>query len=63
MVLVKYVDVDLLPRMKKIWWYGYSEAFQRQMSGFVDMMFGGSLRARIIGALGTMRALRRRNRL
>ena len=63
MVLVKYVDVDLLPRMKKVWWYGYSEAFQRQMSGFVDMMFGRSLSARIKGAFGTIGALRRKNRL
>jgi succinate-semialdehyde dehydrogenase/glutarate-semialdehyde dehydrogenase len=63
MVLVKYVDIDLLPRMKKIWWYGYSAAFQRQMSGFVDMMFGGSLSARGRGAFGTLSALRRKNRL
>ena len=63
MVLVKYVDVDLLPRMKKIWWYGYSEAFQRQMSGFVDMMFGGSLGARIKGAFGTMSGLLRKNKI
>jgi succinate-semialdehyde dehydrogenase/glutarate-semialdehyde dehydrogenase len=63
MVLVKYVDVDLLPRMKKVWWYGYSHAFQRQMSGFVDMMFGRSLSARIKGAFATFGALRRKNRL
>ena len=63
MVLVKYVDVDLLPRMKKVWWYGYSERFQRQMSGFVDMMFGRSLSARIKGAFATVSALRRKNRL
>jgi succinate-semialdehyde dehydrogenase/glutarate-semialdehyde dehydrogenase len=63
MVLVKYVDVDLLPRMKKVWWYGYSETFQRQMSGFVDMMFGRSLSARIKGAFATVSALRRNNRL
>jgi succinate-semialdehyde dehydrogenase/glutarate-semialdehyde dehydrogenase len=63
MVLVKYVDVDLLPRMKKVWWYGYSQAFQRQMSGFVDMMFGPNLSARIKGAFATLGALRRKNRL
>ena len=63
MVLVKYIDVDLLPRMKKVWWYGYSEAFQRQMSGFVDMMFSRSLSARIKGAFATVGALRRKNRL
>jgi succinate-semialdehyde dehydrogenase/glutarate-semialdehyde dehydrogenase len=63
MVLVKYVDVDLLPRIKKIWWYGYSEAFQRQMSGFVDVMFGRRLSARIKGAFGTMSAVLRKNKI
>jgi acyl-CoA reductase-like NAD-dependent aldehyde dehydrogenase len=63
MVLVKYVDVDLLPRMKKVWWYGYSATFQRQMSGFVDMLFGRALGARFKGAIGAIGALRRRNRI
>ncbi len=63
MVLVKYVDVDLLPRMKKVWWYGYSPTFQRQMSGFVDMLFGRGPGARIKGAIGAIGALRRRNRI
>jgi succinate-semialdehyde dehydrogenase/glutarate-semialdehyde dehydrogenase len=63
MVLVKYVDVDLLPRMKKVWWYGYSASFQRQMSGFVDMLFGRGLGARLKGAIGAIGALWRRNRI
>jgi acyl-CoA reductase-like NAD-dependent aldehyde dehydrogenase len=63
MVLVKYIDVDLLPRMKKVWWYGYSGAFYRQMSGFVDMLFGGSLGARLKGALAAKGVLLRKNRL
>ena len=63
MVQVKYVDVDLLPRMNKVWWYGYGVAFQRQMSAFIEMLFGNSLGARIKGALGSTGALRRRNRI
>ena len=63
MVLIKYVDVDLLPRMKKVWWYGYSAQFQRQMSGFVDMLFGRGFAARLRGSIGAMGALRRRNRI
>ena len=63
MVLVKYVDVDLLPRMKKVWWYGYSAVFQRQMSGFVDMMFGRSLGPKIKGTIGFVGALRRKNQV
>ena len=25
MVRVKYLDVDRMPGMKKVWWYGYGE--------------------------------------
>ena len=63
MVLTKYLDVDLLPRMKKVWWYGYSMSFQQQMSGFVDMLFGRGIVARLNGAIGAMKALVRKDRL
>ena len=63
MVQVKYVDVDLLPRMPKVWWYGYGKSFQQQMSGFLDMLFGSGIGARIKGALGAMGALTRKNRV
>jgi succinate-semialdehyde dehydrogenase/glutarate-semialdehyde dehydrogenase len=63
MVLIKYVDVDLLPRMKKVWWYGYSKSFQDQMSGFVDMLFGSGIGLRIRGAFAATAALTRKNRL
>jgi acyl-CoA reductase-like NAD-dependent aldehyde dehydrogenase len=49
MVRVKYLDTDRLPRMKKLWWYGYGEKLIRQMEAFVDLQFarraGGRLRA------------------
>jgi len=60
---VKYVDVDLLPRMPKVWWYGYGIGFQRQMSSFMDMLFASGIGARIKGALGAVGALRRSNRI
>jgi acyl-CoA reductase-like NAD-dependent aldehyde dehydrogenase len=63
MVQVKYVDVDLLPRMPKVWWYGYGKAFQQQMSGFLDMLFGSSIGARIKGSLAAVGALTRKNRV
>jgi acyl-CoA reductase-like NAD-dependent aldehyde dehydrogenase len=63
MVQVKYVDVDLLPRMKKVWWYGYGKAFQQQMSGFLDMLFGNGLGAKIKGSLAATGALLRKNRM
>ena len=62
MVQVKYVDVDLLPRMPKVWWYGYGLNFQRQMSGFIDMLFGSGLGCAIKGAAPPW-ALRRSNRI
>ena len=47
MVRVKYLDSDRLPRMKKVWWYGYGETFARQMEGFVDLQFARRLGARV----------------
>jgi acyl-CoA reductase-like NAD-dependent aldehyde dehydrogenase len=37
MVRLKYMDVDRMPGMKKVWWYGYGASFARQMEGFLDM--------------------------
>ena len=51
MVRLKYLDVDLAPRMKKVWWYGYGPTFARQMEGFLDFQFGGGLMDRLRGAL------------
>jgi acyl-CoA reductase-like NAD-dependent aldehyde dehydrogenase len=63
MVQVKYIDVDLVPHMPKVWWYGYGLNFQRQMSGFIDMLFGSGLGSRIKGAVVAIGALRRSNRM
>lgn len=63
MVRIKHVDSDHLPRMKQVWWYGYSEAFRRQMEGFVDMMFAGGLLSRLQGALRSTGAFFRKGRL
>jgi len=51
MVRAKYIDVDRLPTMKKVWWYGYGEAFARQIEGFVDFQFARKFGARVRGAL------------
>jgi succinate-semialdehyde dehydrogenase/glutarate-semialdehyde dehydrogenase len=63
MVWVKYVDSDRLPNLKKVWWYGYSEAFTRQMEGFVDMMFAGNLGMRVRGAIKSAGSYFRKGRL
>ncbi len=51
MVRAKYVDTDLMPGMKKVWWHRYGASFQRQMEGFLDMQFARGLRTRLAGAL------------
>jgi acyl-CoA reductase-like NAD-dependent aldehyde dehydrogenase len=51
MVRMKYLDVDRMPGMKKVWWYGYGESFRRQMDGFLDMQFARSLGTCLRGAL------------
>ena len=53
MVQVKYVDVDLLPRMPKVWWFGYGKQYQQQMGGFVGLPVRWKLgRARLKGLCG-----------
>jgi acyl-CoA reductase-like NAD-dependent aldehyde dehydrogenase len=51
MVRVKYVDIDRMPGMKKVWWYSYGEKFRRQMEGFLDLQFARRLGSRLRGAL------------
>jgi hypothetical protein len=51
MVRLKHLDVDLMPGMKKVWWYGYGASFARQMEGFLDLQFARGLADRLRGAL------------
>ncbi len=60
MVRVKYLDMDRMPGMKKVWWHGYGESFRRQMEGFLDMQFGRSVTARLRGALRAAGVVRRK---
>jgi succinate-semialdehyde dehydrogenase/glutarate-semialdehyde dehydrogenase len=60
MVRLKYVDTDLMPAIKKVWWHRYGASFQRQMEGFLDMQFGRGLRRRLAGALRAARVVRRK---
>jgi acyl-CoA reductase-like NAD-dependent aldehyde dehydrogenase len=60
MVRVKYLDTDLLPGTKKVWWHGYGESFRRQMEGFLDMQFARGLGTRVRGALRAAGVMRRR---
>jgi acyl-CoA reductase-like NAD-dependent aldehyde dehydrogenase len=58
MVRVKYLDSDRLPGMEKIWWYGYGNAFARQMEGLLDWQFARGLGQRLRGALKAAGALK-----
>jgi succinate-semialdehyde dehydrogenase/glutarate-semialdehyde dehydrogenase len=60
MVWVKYVASDLLPRMRKVWWYGYGAEFIGQMEGFVDFLFSRRWGARLAGGMGALKAYFRR---
>jgi len=51
MVRLKYLDSDLVPGMKKVWWYGYGARFAWQMEGFIDFQFARGLGARVRGLL------------
>jgi succinate-semialdehyde dehydrogenase/glutarate-semialdehyde dehydrogenase len=50
MVRAKYIDTDQMPAIKKVWWYGYGEAFRKQMEGFLDLQFARGLSTRLRGA-------------
>lgn len=63
MVRLKYLDSDLLPRARKVWWYGYGPEFTRQMEGFVDFLFAGSLAQKVRGGLRAAGAYFRPGRL
>jgi acyl-CoA reductase-like NAD-dependent aldehyde dehydrogenase len=62
MVQVKYVDSDLLPGMRKVWWFGYGAEFSGQMRGFVEFLFGRGLQ-RLSGSLRSAGAFFRKGRL
>jgi succinate-semialdehyde dehydrogenase/glutarate-semialdehyde dehydrogenase len=60
MVRLKYLDIDLMRSMKKVWWYGYGASLARQMAGFLDMQFARGLGARLRGAWRAAGVMRRK---
>jgi succinate-semialdehyde dehydrogenase/glutarate-semialdehyde dehydrogenase len=60
MVRVKYVDSDLAPRMKKIWWFGYGGGFAAEMESFLDLIYARPLREKLIAGVRSAGALWRR---
>jgi succinate-semialdehyde dehydrogenase/glutarate-semialdehyde dehydrogenase len=60
MVRVKYLDSDLLPRMKKIWWFGYGGGFAGEMEGFLDLLYARPLREKLKAGMRASGALWRK---
>lgn len=63
MARVKYIDVDLVPKLPKLWWYGYDTRAGRLMENFVDFLFAPGFWLRARGAVGVMVRVPRRLRL
>jgi acyl-CoA reductase-like NAD-dependent aldehyde dehydrogenase len=60
MVRIKHVDIDLMPGMKKIWWFGYGGGFAKEMNGFVEMLYARPVRERLRAGMLAAGALWRR---
>jgi succinate-semialdehyde dehydrogenase/glutarate-semialdehyde dehydrogenase len=60
MVRPKYIDVDGMPKMKKVWWYPYGEAFTRQITAFVELLFSPTSVRRLNAAVKSSGSLWRR---
>jgi acyl-CoA reductase-like NAD-dependent aldehyde dehydrogenase len=60
MVRVKYLDVDLLPGVKKPWWYGYGAAMSKTAEAFLDFQFAGKIWSRLIGGMRSIPLISRR---
>jgi succinate-semialdehyde dehydrogenase/glutarate-semialdehyde dehydrogenase len=62
MVRIKYVDSDLLPGIKKPWWYGYGAGLTNAVDAFLDLQFARRLTSRVTGALRSTSLLTRKRR-
>ena len=63
MVQTKYVDIDLMPGIPKVWWFGYSKKYQEQMGGFIDFLFATKWGSKLRGGLLSSGLFRRSNRI
>ena len=51
MVRIKYLDSERLPGIKRVWWFGYGEAFSQQMEGLIDLQFARGWREKLRGGI------------
>jgi len=57
MVRLKYVSSDMLPRLKRVWWYPYGANFARQMEALLDLQFSTHAKPKLQGAFRSMSCL------
>jgi acyl-CoA reductase-like NAD-dependent aldehyde dehydrogenase len=60
MVRVKYLDSDLTPRMKKVWWFGYGKEFTAETENLIRLLYARPLREKVMAGLRSAAALWRR---
>jgi len=58
MVRVKYLDSDLLPGIKKPWWFGYRPS--KAVEGFLDFQFARGIVRRLKGGINSLALVTRR---
>ena len=63
MVQTKYIDVDLLPRCPKPWWFGYNAEIAESAAAFTDFLFAPSWSRRWLRARAALRAMFRSHRI
>ncbi len=60
MVHTKYIDVDLIARVKKPWWFSYGLRMPSATEGFLDLQFARKMRRRLIGGIRSLPLISRR---
>jgi len=60
MVRIKYVDSDMIPRRKKIWWFGYDGGFAAEMESFLELLYARPLRQKLKAGVRAAGALWRK---
>lgn len=60
MVRVKYLDIDLLPGIKKPWWYSYGREMASAAEAFLDFQFLRAMRRRMINGIRSLRLIGQR---
>jgi succinate-semialdehyde dehydrogenase/glutarate-semialdehyde dehydrogenase len=60
MVRIKYLDSDLTPRMKKVWWFGYGKEFSTETENLICLLYARPLREKVMAGLRSAAALWRR---